>query len=95
MFLTPRASGADARGFDDSIEGNGIRDSQGAMDLIGRVRFSGLTPLGTAMEQKIINPLVVRPAKAGRLPVRLRLFRPRTPCPSADDRSTSYRNPSS
>lgn len=53
-----------------SIEGNGIRDSAGAMDLISQVRFSGLTPLGTAMEQKILNPLVVRPAKASRLAVR-------------------------
>jgi hypothetical protein len=56
-----------------SIEGNDIRNSAGAMDLISRVRFSGLTPLGTAMEQKILNPLVVRPAKANRLAVRCAL----------------------
>ena len=35
--------------------------------LVSRVRVSGLTPLGTSLRSKVLEPMVVGPARAGRL----------------------------
>jgi len=49
------------------VEGNGLKTEQDAMNLINQVRFSGLTPLGTNLNNKILEPLVLGPARANRL----------------------------
>lgn len=49
------------------IDGNNITGEAAAMQLISQVKFSGLTPLGTALQNKILEPLVLGPARAGRL----------------------------
>ncbi|SCZ94689.1 BZ3500_MvSof-1268-A1-R1_Chr12-3g04047 [Microbotryum saponariae] len=49
------------------VEGNGINSESGAMQLIENVKFSGLTPLGQALDEKVLQPLVLGPARAGRL----------------------------
>lgn len=49
------------------VEGNNIASEAAALALMQQVKFSGLTPLGTALQQKILEPLVLGPARAGRL----------------------------
>ena len=44
-----------------------VRDEAGAMQLLSQIRYSGLTPLGTSLDKKILQPLVLGPARAGRL----------------------------
>ncbi|KAJ5669438.1 hypothetical protein N7462_010508 [Penicillium macrosclerotiorum] len=54
--------------FMNSMEtGDGIRSADDVNQLVSRVRFSGLTPLGTSLRSKVIDPLVVGPARANRL----------------------------
>lgn len=54
--------------FMNSIEvGDGIRSADDVNMLVSRVRFQGLTPLGTNLRNKVIEPMVVGPARAGRL----------------------------
>lgn len=59
--------GISVRFLNSPVEGNGIRDAGGAMNLLQQIRYSGLTPLGTSMDRKILEPLVLNPARAGRL----------------------------
>ncbi|GAA5827555.1 hypothetical protein JCM11251_001730 [Rhodosporidiobolus azoricus] len=47
--------------------GSNITSEQQAAQLLGGVNFSGLTPFGTALDQKILQPLVVGPARANAL----------------------------
>ena len=44
------------RFFNSSLEGNGIRNAQEVTNLITQVNFSGMTPIGTQLEQKILQP---------------------------------------
>lgn len=54
--------------FMNSMEvGDGIRSAEDVNMLVSRVRFQGLTPLGTNLRNKVIEPMVVGPARAGRL----------------------------
>ncbi|KAI8924627.1 hypothetical protein BC831DRAFT_464410 [Entophlyctis helioformis] len=50
-----------------SVQGDNIRTSQQAADLLQRVSFSGMTPLGTRFNERVLQPLVLQPALAGRL----------------------------
>ena len=59
--------GIQVRFLNSNVEGNGIRDEAGAMNLLSQIRYSGLTPLGTSLDKKILQPLVLGPARAGRL----------------------------
>lgn len=49
------------------VEGNGITSEAQALQLIQQIKFSGLTPLGTSLWQKVLQPLVLAPAQQGRL----------------------------
>ena len=54
--------------FMNSLEqGNGIRNEQQVNDLVARVKFSGLTPMGKELRNKILVPLVREPARSGQL----------------------------
>ena len=54
--------------FMNSLEqGNGIKQPQQVEDLISRVRFQGLTPMGRELQNKVLQPLVVNAASAGQL----------------------------
>ncbi|KAJ9091827.1 hypothetical protein QFC19_008941 [Naganishia cerealis] len=59
--------GIQVRFMNSRVEGNGINSEQGALRLVDQVRFSGLTPLGTQLDAKIIQPLLLGPARAGQL----------------------------
>lgn len=47
--------------------GNNITSEQQAQQLLSGIRFSGLTPLGTSLDQKILQPLLVGPARQNSL----------------------------
>ncbi|ODN74579.1 hypothetical protein, variant [Cryptococcus amylolentus CBS 6039] len=59
--------GIQVRMMNSRIEGNHINSEQEAMRLVSQIKFSGLTPLGTSLWEKILQPLVVGPAQQGRL----------------------------
>ncbi|GAA5869547.1 hypothetical protein JCM1840_004454 [Sporobolomyces johnsonii] len=59
--------GIEVRFMNSRVEGNGLRTEQEAMALVQQVKFSGLTPLGTALNNKVIEPLILGPARANRL----------------------------
>jgi len=53
--------------MNNRTEGNNITTENQALQLVQQIKFSGLTPLGTQMWQKILQPLVLGPARAGSL----------------------------
>ena len=59
--------GVQVRFLNSAVEGNGIKNEQQVQDLVSRAKFSGLTPVGTRLQEKILDPLVVRPAQAAAL----------------------------
>lgn len=42
--------------MNNSTEGNGLRSEQEVLNLVSRVQFRGLTPLGTNLERKVLTP---------------------------------------
>jgi hypothetical protein len=59
--------GISVRFMNSNEIGDGIRSIDDVNMLVSRVRFAGLTPLGTSLRNKVIEPMVVAPARAGRL----------------------------
>ena len=41
-----------------NLQGDNIRDSSSAANLLSRCQFSGMTPLGTQMHARILKPMV-------------------------------------
>merc|ERR1711939_639321 len=61
------SDGINVRFMNDPAQGNNITSEQQATQLVQQVKFSGLTPLGTALRDRVINPLVIQPARAQQL----------------------------
>lgn len=59
--------GIQIRFLNAPTQGNNINSEQAATSLISQIKFSGLTPLGTAMDQKILQPLLIGPARSNQL----------------------------
>ena len=59
--------GIQVRFMNNRTEGNNITTENQALQLVQQIKFSGLTPLGTQMWQKILQPLVLGPARSGSL----------------------------
>lgn len=59
--------GIQVRFLNSRIEGNGIRTEPEALSLVNQIRFSGMTPLGTSLDSKILQPLLLNPARQGTL----------------------------
>ncbi|GAA6064144.1 hypothetical protein JCM10212_000217 [Sporobolomyces blumeae] len=59
--------GIEVRFMNSRIEGHNVRSEPDAMRLIEQVKFSGLTPLGTALDQKVLQPLLLSPARSNQL----------------------------
>ncbi|KAJ5720637.1 uncharacterized protein N7483_008571 [Penicillium malachiteum] len=59
--------GVSVRFMNSQERGDGIRSVDDVNRLVSQVRFSGLTPLGTGLRSKVIDPMIVAPARAGRL----------------------------
>ncbi|KAK6908666.1 hypothetical protein I203_102669 [Kwoniella mangroviensis CBS 8507] len=59
--------GIQVRFLNSQLQGNNINNEQAALQLVQQVKFSGLTPLGTSLDQKILQPLLLGPARANAL----------------------------
>ncbi|KAJ5596419.1 hypothetical protein N7450_002877 [Penicillium hetheringtonii] len=59
--------GISVRFMNSTESGDGIRNAEDVNQLVSRVRFAGLTPLGTNLRNKVIEPMIVGPARANRL----------------------------
>jgi hypothetical protein len=59
--------GIQVRFMNSTLQGNGIRNSQMAKDLVAQVKFSGMTPMGRELQNKILGPLVLQRAQSGQL----------------------------
>jgi len=59
--------GIQVRFLNSNLQGNNINSEQAALQLVQQVKFSGLTPLGTALDQKILQPLLLGPARQNAL----------------------------
>jgi hypothetical protein len=60
-------NGITVRFMNSSLEGNNMRDESDIEHLVNTVKFKGLTPLGTSLRAKILDPFVVEPARSGQL----------------------------
>ncbi|MCJ1314336.1 hypothetical protein MMC25_008017 [Agyrium rufum] len=60
-FMNWNAGGAETRMLD------GIRGEQQVDDLVSRVPFKGLTPIGTELRNKVIDPIIIARAHSGQL----------------------------
>ncbi|CEL05388.1 hypothetical protein ASPCAL06506 [Aspergillus calidoustus] len=59
--------GINVRFMNNELSRNGIRSVGEVEQLIASVRFSGMTPLGTGLKNKVLDPLIVGPARANQL----------------------------
>jgi hypothetical protein len=59
---------SEIRFINSSKEGNRIGSEQAAQDFVKRnARFDGGTRLGTALDERILQPLLLKPARNGTL----------------------------
>lgn len=59
--------GINIRFLNSQYDGNNISSEAQAMQLVSSVKFSGLTPLGTSLDQKVLQPMLLQPARANAL----------------------------
>ncbi|KIW64526.1 hypothetical protein, variant [Phialophora macrospora] len=59
--------GIQVRFMNSPDQGNNIRSEQQVNEMIARTRFSGLTPMGRELQNKILGPLVLENARRGTL----------------------------
>jgi hypothetical protein len=59
--------GIQVRFMNSPTQGNGIRNAQQVEQLISQIKFSGMTPMGRELNAKILQPMVLQPARAGQL----------------------------
>ncbi|KIV87825.1 hypothetical protein PV11_03345 [Exophiala sideris] len=59
--------GIQIRFMNSQEQGNNIRNEQQVNDMVARTRFSGLTPMGRELQNKILGPLVLGAARSGSL----------------------------
>ncbi|KWU41678.1 hypothetical protein RHOSPDRAFT_22594, partial [Rhodotorula sp. JG-1b] len=83
--------GIQVRFMNSRVEGNGIKTEQEATSLISQIRFSGLTPLGTALDQKVLQPLLLGPARNNQLKKPLLIIAVTDGAPGGEDRHTLVR----
>ncbi|BGP53884.1 hypothetical protein JCM8202_006077 [Rhodotorula sphaerocarpa] len=83
--------GIQVRFMNSRTEGNGIKTEQEAVSLVSQIRFSGLTPLGTALDQKVLQPLLLNPARSNQLQKPLLIIAVTDGAPGGEDRNTLVR----
>ncbi|KGM92524.1 uncharacterized protein PADG_11352 [Paracoccidioides brasiliensis Pb18] len=59
--------GIQIRFMNSDVQGDNIRGEQQIEQLINTIQFKGLTPMGTSLRNKVLEPLVLRPARSGQL----------------------------
>jgi len=55
------------RFMNSDVQGNGIRSPADVSSLLGEVQYSGLTPLATSLQSKVLGPIVFSLAGSGQL----------------------------
>ncbi|KFY61558.1 hypothetical protein V497_02897 [Pseudogymnoascus sp. VKM F-4516 (FW-969)] len=61
------SDGIEIRFMNSDLQGNNIRNEAEVEGLISRVQFKGLTPMGTQLRNKVLEPLVVQKARSNQL----------------------------
>lgn len=61
------SDGIEVRFMNSDLQGNNIRNEAEVEGLISRVQFKGLTPMGTQLRNKVLEPLVVQKARSNQL----------------------------
>jgi hypothetical protein len=82
--------GVQVRFMNSPEQGNGIRSEQQVNDMVARVKFSGLTPMGRELEKRILEPLVLGPARAGQLRKPVLVITVTDGQPAGEDRDKVY-----
>ncbi|KAI9860795.1 MAG: hypothetical protein M1813_005718 [Trichoglossum hirsutum] len=82
--------GIQVRFMNNPIEGNNIRTEQQVEELVARVAFKGLTPMGTELKKKVLDPLVVGPARAGQLKKPVLVITITDGQPAGEDQNTVF-----
>lgn len=59
--------GIQVRFMNSEERGDNIRNESQVDALIQRIQFKGLTPMGTSLRNKVLEPLVLTPARSGQL----------------------------
>lgn len=59
--------GLQVRFMNNTIQGNNLKSEPEVANLISQVNFRGLTPLGTNLKAKVIDPLVIAPSRQNTL----------------------------
>ena len=59
--------GVQVRFMKSDLQGDNIHSEQQVNDLVSRVKFAGMTPMGTGLNANVLEPLLLRPARAGQL----------------------------
>ena len=59
--------GIQVRFMNSTAQGNNIRGEQQVNQMIANTKFSGLTPMARELQNKILGPLVLQPARNGQL----------------------------
>ncbi|KAK4046134.1 hypothetical protein OIV83_006330 [Microbotryomycetes sp. JL201] len=85
------SDGIQVRFMNSTIEGNNINSEASVANMFQSVKFSGLTPLGTALNQKILEPLVLGPARQNRLQKPVLIVVVTDGAPGGEDRNTLAR----
>ncbi|KAM0786238.1 hypothetical protein ACM66B_007039 [Microbotryomycetes sp. NB124-2] len=83
--------GIQVRFMNSRIEGNNINSEAAATQLVNQVKFSGLTPLGTALDQKVLQPLLLGPARSNMLNKPVLVIAITDGVPGGEDRYTIVR----
>jgi hypothetical protein len=76
------------RFMNSQVKGDGITNEAGAQQLVSQVKFSGLTPFGTQLKAKVIEPFIIGPARAGRLEKPVLVIAVTDGAPAGEDRNT-------
>lgn len=58
---------SEIRFVNNYMQGNRINSQDAAVDIVDNINFDGAKPLGTAIEQKILQPMVLAPARQNAL----------------------------
>ncbi|OKL59153.1 hypothetical protein UA08_05958 [Talaromyces atroroseus] len=61
------SDGVAIRFMNSDERSDSIRSKEEAEALVSRVRFSGLTPMGTSLKNKVLDPMILGQARSGRL----------------------------
>jgi hypothetical protein len=59
--------GIEIRFMNSELQGNNIHNAAEVESLISRIQFKGLTPMGTQLRNKVLEPLVVQKARSNQL----------------------------